>query len=260
MWRFEQKGLFAREKVPKWGICKPGARRAGREEGGPAARVRARNPNSLAFMGGERELEKPDGRVQKSPAAKVRARKPNSLAFTGDEREPEKPNGWIQEGPAAKVRAQKPNSLAFMGGEREPEKSPGQIPGCPTATVRAQKPNSLAFRGGEREPDKPAGRTDSGPAGLSAGPSKNKNFESADRSVRQFKVFFITYYILFIRKKLTVSLPKRSGGWSDPLRPRHCFPLRSPPPPSHRPRRCQRPHPCRHSESWEYHFPHRRSS
>ena len=260
MWCFEQKGLFAREKVPKWGICKPGARRAGREEGGPAARVRARNPNSLAFMGGEREPKKPTGRVQKSPAAKVRARKPNSLAFTGDEREPEKPNGWIQEGPAAKVRARKPNSLAFMGGEREPDKPAGWVQKSPAAKVRARKPNSLAFTGGEREPDKPAGRTDSGPAGLSAGPSKNKNFESADRSVRQFKVFFITYYILFIRKKLTVSLPKRSGGWSDPLRPRHCFPLRSPPPPSHRPRRCQRPHPCRHSESWEYHFPHRRSS
>ena len=98
MWRFEQKGLFAREKVPKWGICKPGARRAGREEGGPAARVRARNPNSLAFMGGEREPKKPTGRVQKSPAAKVRARKPNSLAFTGGEREPDdsagRPNGF----------------------------------------------------------------------------------------------------------------------------------------------------------------------
>ena len=89
---------------------------------------------------------------------------------------------------------------------------------------------------------------------------KPKNFESADRSVRRFKVFFITYYILFIRKKLTVSPPRRSGGWFDPLRPHHCFPLRSSPPPSPRPRRCQRPHPCRHSESWEYHFLHRRSS
>ena len=106
---------------------------------------------------------------------------------------------------------------------------------------------------------RPAERIQDRPA-CQPGLQKPKNFESADRSVRQFKVFFITYYILFIRKKLTVSLPKRSGGWSDPLRPRHCFPLRSPPPPSHRPRRCQRPHPCRHSESWEYHFPHRRSS
>ena len=158
MWRFEQKGLFAREKVPKWGICKPGARRAGREEGGPAARVRARNPNSLAFRGGEREPKKPTGRVQKSLAAKVRARKPNSLAFTGGEREPEKPNGWIQEGPAAKVRARKPNSLAFMGGEREPEKPDGWIQEGPAAKVRARKPNSLAFMGGEREPDDSVGR------------------------------------------------------------------------------------------------------
>lgn len=62
MWRFEQKGLFAREKVPKWGICKPGARRAGREEGGPTAKVRARKPNSLAFMGGEREPDDSAGR------------------------------------------------------------------------------------------------------------------------------------------------------------------------------------------------------
>ena len=141
MWRFEQKGLFAREKVPKWGICKPGARRAGREEGGPAARVRARNPNSLAFMGGEREPKKPTGRVQKSPAAKVRARKPNSLAFTGGEREPEKPDGWIQAGPAAKVRARKPNSLAFMGGEREPDDSAGRPNG-----FRNGRPVSRAFK------------------------------------------------------------------------------------------------------------------
>ena len=35
MWRFEQKGLFAREKVPKGGICKPGARPAGRKEARP---------------------------------------------------------------------------------------------------------------------------------------------------------------------------------------------------------------------------------
>ena len=174
MWRFEQKGLFAREKVPKWGICKPGARRAGREEGGPAARVRARNPNSLAFMGGEREPKKSPGQIPGCPTATVRAQKPNSLAFRGGEREPEKSPGQIPDGPTAKVRARKPNSLAFMGGEREPEKPNGWIQEGPAAKVRARKPNSLAFTGGEREPDDSAGR----PNGFRTGRPVSRGFKN----------------------------------------------------------------------------------
>ena len=94
-----QKGLFAREKVPKRGICKPGARRPGGVQEEPTAKVRARKPNSLAFTEGEREPEKPAGRVQEDPAAKVRARKPNSLAFRGSVRKPGDSADRVQEGP-----------------------------------------------------------------------------------------------------------------------------------------------------------------
>ena len=139
MWRFEQKGLFTREKVPKVGICKPGAK------------VRARKPNSLAFTRGERELGKSPGQIPGGPAAKVRARKPNSLAFTRGEREPGKSPGQIPGGPAAKVRARKPNSLAFRGGVRKPGGPCGRVrekPAGPSAGPSKNKKtlNQRTFR------------------------------------------------------------------------------------------------------------------
>ena len=154
---------FQRRRTQTRAPLRQGAGGAGREEGGPAAKVRVRKPNSLAFMGGEREPGKSPGQIPGGPVAKVRARKPNSLAFTGGEREPGKSPGQIPGRPATKVRARKPNSLAFTGGERELGKSPGQIPGGPAAKVRARKPNSLAFTGGEREPGKSPGQIPGGP-------------------------------------------------------------------------------------------------
>ena len=184
-----QKGLFAREKVPKLGICKPGARRAGRAQGGQAGlglrtktefigfqrrRTQTRRlcrpgsrgsgrpwfayENRIHWLSREASANRgaPPEQIPGAPATKVRARKPNSLAFRAGEREPGKPLEQIQGAPAAKVRARKPNSLAFRAGEREPGKPLEQIPDAPAAKVRARKPNLLTFTAGEREPGAPA--------------------------------------------------------------------------------------------------------
>ena len=195
MLRSGQKGLFTREKVPKEGICKPGARRAGgrraarRVQEGTAGlglrtktefigfhgrrartggrlpnRFRAPRPPKFAYENRIHWLtEEAYANRETLPAefrrvrpALVCVRKPNSLAYRGSVRKPGGSAGRVQEGPAAKVRARKPNSLAFRAGEREPGKPLEQIPDAPVAKVRARKPNLLTFTAGEREPGAPA--------------------------------------------------------------------------------------------------------
>ena len=179
-----QKGLFAREKVPKLGICKPGARRAGRAQGGQAG-LGLRTKTEFIGLQGRRtqtwRLCRPgsggDGRpwfayenrihwlseeayanLETLPAefrrvrpALVCVRKPNSLAYRGSVRKPGGSAGRVQEGPAAKVRARKPNLLTFTAGEREPGAPAQQIPGARRAGGReAARPGS----GGAGRPSK----------------------------------------------------------------------------------------------------------
>ena len=255
-----QKGLFAREKVPKWGICKPGARRAGGRRIRPDL-VCVRKPNSLAYRGGVRKPGGSAGRVHEGPAGFGLRTKTEFIGFqrrrtqTGRLCQPgSRGSGWpwfayenriywltgeayanretlpagFMRGRPGSVCVRKPNSLAFRGGVRKPgdfasrvQEGPGGL-GLRTKTefigfqrrrtqtvpaaagsqaaffaflgpvVCVRKPNPLALRAGVRKPEQP-GRIQEGPASL----QKPKNFESADRDVRRFKVFslHITSYL-----------------------------------------------------------------
>ena len=191
----EQKGLFAREKVPKEGICKPGARRAGgrraaRPGSGGADRPWFAYKNRIYWLTGEAYANRetlPAGFRRVQPAL-VCVRKPNSLAYRGIVRKPGGSASRVQEGPAGLGLRTKTEFIGLQGrrtqtgrlcrpgsgGDGRPwfayenrihwlsrEASanrgapPEQIPGAPATKVRARKPNLLAFRAGEREPGKP---------------------------------------------------------------------------------------------------------
>ena len=173
-------------------LCRPGSGGDGRPWFAYENRIHWLSREASANRGA------PPEQIPGAPAAKVRARKPNLLAFRGGEREPGKPLEQIQGAPTAKVRARKPNSLAFRAGEREPGKPLEQIPDAPAAKVRARKPNSLAFTGDEREPGKPAEQIQ-GPTGGRKSPQwshiKRKNFEVAGLTVNHFKVSVLPNFI-----------------------------------------------------------------
>ena len=179
MWRSGQKGLFAREKVPKEGICKPGARRAGgrraarRVQEGPAGLGLRTKTEFIGFQGrrtqtgrlcrpGSRGSGRPwfayENRIywltgeayanretlpagfRRGRPALVCVRKPNSLAYRGRVRKPGGSAGRVQEGPAAKVRARKPNLLTFTGDEREPGRLPSRFRSRPEGGSRPTAP------------------------------------------------------------------------------------------------------------------------
>ena len=111
-------------------LCRPGSGGDGRPWFAYENRIHWLSREASANRGA------PPEQIQGAPAAKVRARKPNSLAFRAGEREPGKPLEQIPDAPAAKVRARKPNLLTFTAGEREPGKPAQQIPGARRAGGR----------------------------------------------------------------------------------------------------------------------------
>ena len=102
-----QKGLFAREKVPKWGICKPGARRAGgRKAARPGSRGAGRPwfayENRIHWLTEEAYAngETLPAEFRRGRPALVCVRKPNSLPYRGGVRKPGDFAGRVQEGTA----------------------------------------------------------------------------------------------------------------------------------------------------------------
>ena len=117
-----QKGLFAREKVPKWGICKPGARRAGgrraaRPSSGGADRPWFAYENRIYWLTGETYANwetLPAGFRRVRPAL-VCVRKPNLLAYRGGVRKPGDFAGRVQEGPTGLGLRTKTEFIGFHG-------------------------------------------------------------------------------------------------------------------------------------------------
>ena len=187
-----QKGLFAREKVPKWGICKPGARRAGGRRIRPDL-VCVRKPNSLAYRGGVRKPGGSAGRVHEGPAGFGLRTK---TEFIGFQRRRTQTRRLCQPGSRGSGRPwfAYENRIHWLSEEAyaNRETLPAGFKRVRVALVCVRKPNPLALRAGVRKPEQP-GRIQEGPASL----QKPKNFESADRDVRRFKVFslHITSYL-----------------------------------------------------------------
>ena len=179
MWRFEQKGLFAREKVPKMGICKPAAR--------PAS-VCVRKPNSVGLRASVRKPAPGHRPVTGVSAGRSLRTKTEFSGFagwrtqTGRTLRPgsggadrpwfayENRIHWLSKEAYANREAPGPgsrgagrpwfaykNRIHWLSEEayanREvPESGFGR--GRP-ALVCVRKPNSLAFKGGVRKPGGP---------------------------------------------------------------------------------------------------------
>ena len=155
MWRFEQKGLFAREKVPKGGVCKPGAQRAGREEGGWAL-VCVRKPISVGLQASVRKPAPGHRPVTGVSAGRSLRTKTEFSGFAGWRTQTESPLRPGSRGAGRPWFAYK-NRIHWLSEEayanREvPESGFGR--GRP-ALVCVRKPNSLAFKGGVRKPRGP---------------------------------------------------------------------------------------------------------
>ena len=130
-----QKGLFAREKVPKLGICKPGARRAGRAQGGQAG-LGLRTKTE--FIGFQRR------RTQTRRLCRPGSRGSGRPWFAYENR-----IHWLS-------RETYANWETLPAGFRRVR----------PALVCVRKPNLLAYRGGVRKPGDFAGRVQEGTAGL----------------------------------------------------------------------------------------------
>ena len=141
MWRSGQKGLFAREKVPKEGICKPGARRAG---GRRAARRVQEGPAGLGLRTKTEFIGFQGRRTQTGRLCRPGSRGSGRPWFAYENR-----IHWLTE-----------ESYANR------EVLPAEFRRGRPALVCVRKPNSLAYRGGVRKPGDFAGRVQEGPAGL----------------------------------------------------------------------------------------------
>ena len=130
-----QKGLFAREKVPKLGICKPGARRAGRAQGGQAG-LGLRTKTE--FIGFQRR------RTQTRRLCRPGSRGSGRPWFAYENR-----IHWLTEEAYENL-----------------ETLPAEFRRVRPALVCVRKPNLLAYRGGVRKPGDFAGRVQEGTAGL----------------------------------------------------------------------------------------------